>query len=177
MGSSSDLEIVKAHIASYPDFPKVGILFRDMFPIFQSPEALAALENLLVDHVKGLQGVDAVVALESRGFLLAPLISSKLGIPMVPIRKKGKLPGKIRKVDFALEYGTDTFEMQENSIKPGQRVVVIDDLLATGGTAKAACQLIRDFSGDVVELLVLMELKDLQGRNNVQCPVHSIVQF
>ncbi|KAK3912265.1 Adenine phosphoribosyltransferase [Frankliniella fusca] len=177
MGSLSDLEIVKAHIASYPDFPKLGILFRDMFPIFQSPEALAALENLLVSHVKSLQGVDVVVALESRGFLLAPLISSKLGIPMVPIRKKGKLPGKTRKVDFILEYGTDTFEMQENSIKPGQKVVIVDDLLATGGTAKAACQLIKDMNGEVIELLVLMELKDLKGRNNVPCSVHSLVQF
>ncbi|XP_034246951.1 adenine phosphoribosyltransferase [Thrips palmi] len=177
MDLTSDLEIVKAHIASFPDFPKPGILFRDMFPIFRSPQATAALENLLVEHVKSLNDVDVVVALESRGFLLAPFVSSKLRLPLVPVRKKGKLPGKTREVEFTLEYGTDTFEMQEDSIKPGQKVVVIDDLLATGGTGKAACQLIRDMGGEVVELLVLMELIELQGRSNLPCSVHSIVQF
>lgn len=177
MENKSDLEIVRAHIGTYPDFPKPGILFRDMCPIFQSPQATAALENLLISHVKSLSGVNAIVALESRGFLLAPLISSKLGLPLVPIRKKGKLPGKTRKVEFSLEYGTDTFEIQENSIKAGQRVVIVDDLLATGGTAKAACQLVTEMGGDVIEVLVLMELLDLSGRSDVPCPVHSLVQF
>lgn len=131
-----------------------------MFPILQSPIATAALINLLVQHVQSLDGVAGVIALESRGFLLAPFISSKLGLPLIPVRKKGKLPGKIRKVEYALEYGTvsfhhltvvischipkfilvwliafvqDTVEMQDGSLKPGQKVIVVDDLLATGG--------------------------------------------
>ena len=177
MPSTSDLELVKSHIASYPDFPKPGILFRDMFPILQSPQATAALEKLLVEHVKSLDGIDAIVALESRGFLLAPLISSKLGLPLIPIRKKGKLPGKTKKVEYALEYGSDIIEMQENSLNQGQRVIIVDDLLATGGTAKAACQLIQELGGEVSELLVIMELQELNGRSKVPCPVHAFIQY
>lgn len=177
MESSSDLEIVRANIASFPDFPKPGILFRDMFPIFQSPKATSALENVLIEHVKSLSGVEALVALESRGFLLAALITSKLGLPLIPVRKKGKLPGKTKKVEFTLEYGSDAFEMKEDSIKSGQRVVIIDDLLATGGTARAAHQLVKDLGGEVIELLVLMELTELSGRTNVPCAVSSLLQF
>ncbi|XP_067001759.1 adenine phosphoribosyltransferase [Anabrus simplex] len=170
------IKIVRDNIRSYADFPKPGIIFRDIFSVLKVPEAFKILQELLVQRVK-LKAPDAVIGLESRGFLLGPIIALQLGLPFVPIRKKGKLPGKIKQLSYTIEYGEDTFEIQTDGLQKGQNVVLVDDLLATGGSLRAACTLVNQLGAKVVECLVVMELKDLNGQENIPVPVHSIVQF
>uniref|UniRef100_A0A1B6LPU1 Adenine phosphoribosyltransferase n=1 Tax=Graphocephala atropunctata TaxID=36148 RepID=A0A1B6LPU1_9HEMI len=173
---SEKIDLVKKHIKRYPDFPKPGILFLDIFSVLRSSVAFQALQTLLTSHVRGLGGVDVIAALESRGFLFGPTLALELGLPFVPIRKKGKLPGKVNQVAFTLEYGTDVFEIQTESILPSQKVVLLDDLLATGGSLAASCQLIAQLGAQVVECLVVVELMDLKGRDKVPAPVYSFIQ-
>lgn len=135
-----------------------------------------AIRDLLVDRVKNSPiKIDAIVGLDARGFLFGFTISAELGIPFVPIRKKGKLPGKCRSLEYTLEYGSGTVEIQENSIGPGQNVIVVDDLLATGGTLNAAHQLITGCGANIAEIIVIMELKSLEGRKNI--PSKNIYTF
>ncbi|CAH0380881.1 unnamed protein product [Bemisia tabaci] len=181
MDSSSrekKIEILKSLIQEYPDFPKQGILFRDLFSVFKNVEALQILQELIFDHTNSLsKSVDVVAALESRGFLIGPLIAIQLKVPFVPIRKPGKLPGNVQKVDFELEYGSDSFEVQIDSIKEGQGVLLVDDLLATGGSLEAASKLLTSKGAKVVENFVIMELCDLKGRSRLTSPVHSLVKY
>ncbi|XP_023711779.1 adenine phosphoribosyltransferase [Cryptotermes secundus] len=179
MDQEQKLEFVKNHIESYPDFPKPGILFRDLFSVLRNPCAFRALQEVMIEHVS-LQLTpkpEAVVALDARGFLIGPLIALHFDIPFIPIRKRGKLPGQVIQVSFALEYGTDIFEIQSVGIKSGQNVLIVDDLLATGGSLNAACQLVQQLHATVLECLVIIELVDLKGRDNVKAPVHSLIQF
>ncbi|EFA06669.1 adenine phosphoribosyltransferase [Tribolium castaneum] len=169
---------IKANVTSYPDFPKPGILFRDLFSVFQKPELIAILRDVLVSFARKIEPpAECIVGLDARGFLLGPLMAIDLNIPFVPIRKKGKLPGKILSAQYALEYGHDTVEIQENSISKGQRVLLVDDLLATGGSLGAACQLVRGAGGEVAGCLVLMELEGLKGREKVPAEVLSIIKY
>lgn len=132
-----------------------------------------------MQHIKAAHpsGVDALVGLDARGFLLGPWIASLLQIPFAPVRKKGKLPGETLSVSYAKEYGVDHFEMQRDAVTQGQRVVVLDDLIATGGSAKAAEELVKHAGGSVVEFIFFIELKALEGRKVLKAPVHAILEF
>ncbi|KAK7115021.1 adenine phosphoribosyltransferase-like [Littorina saxatilis] len=172
------LDQVKSLISSHPDFPKPGILFRDIFPVFRNPKVFRHLIDLLCEHVKtAVPKAEVIIGLESRGFLFGPMMAEQLGIAFAPVRKAGKLPGKCRSVSYSLEYGTDKFEIQDESVKPGQSVVIVDDLLATGGTMKAAVELLEGLGAKVDECLVVIELKDLNGKAKVTKPFHSLIHY
>lgn len=178
MNDEQKLEFIKKHIGVYPDFPKEGIEFRDIFTALTNGEVCIYLKDLILSHIKSTcPNIDAVVGLDSRGFLFSFLIASELGIACVPIRKKGKLPGIVESVEYVLEYGTDIFEIQKAAIKPGQRVLVIDDLLATGGSMEAAIKLIRKVGGIIEEAYVVLELAFLEGRKRLDCKVHSLIEY
>ncbi|KAF7267468.1 adenine phosphoribosyltransferase [Rhynchophorus ferrugineus] len=178
MEKEAILETLKNAVKSYPDFPIPGVIFRDLFSVLADPQLFPLLKKCLIEEVKAINPpVECVVSLDARGFLLGPIIALELGIPFIPIRKKGKLPGKVRSYDYTIEYGQSTVEIQENSVKPGQKVLVVDDLLATGGTLDAACKLIKQEGGDVVSCLVVMELNDLKGREKISANVISLLQF
>jgi len=168
--TSKLIELVKASIRPYPDFPKPGVCFQDLFGVYANPEASEALKCLLKHKAKELDGkVDAVIGLDARGFLLGPEMSWTLGVPFVPIRKKGKLPGDCLGTEYELEYGSASVEIQktvftERKIK---RVVIVDDLLATGGTMAAAVKLVGECGAQVEECFVVIELKDLKGREKI----------
>ncbi|CAL4124252.1 unnamed protein product [Meganyctiphanes norvegica] len=171
-------ERIKKNIAAYPDFPKPGIVFRDIFSILMDPSLSADLMALLEERIATIcPDADIIVGLDSRGFLFGMPLALKLKKPFAPIRKKGKLPGVLKRVTYSLEYGSDVFEAQSDSIKPGQKVVIVDDLLATGGTMEAACKLVSDMGGEVQLCLVCIELSGLKGRDKVPNPCHSIVQY
>ncbi|KAL0113830.1 hypothetical protein PUN28_011278 [Cardiocondyla obscurior] len=176
MDRNYKLQILKNAIKSYPDFPKPGIIFQDTFGVFYNNVALKALKDLIVEHVSSLE-IDLVIGLDSRGFLFGPIICMELNKPFLPIRKKGKLPGKIIQQKYALEYGEATFELQTEFIKKGTKVLIVDDLLATGGSLGAAVQLVNSVGADVIECLVIMELTLLKGRDKVGAPVHSFIQY
>ncbi|XP_022337843.2 adenine phosphoribosyltransferase-like [Crassostrea virginica] len=176
--SDSRIDRIKSEIKEYPDFPKPGILFRDIFPVLRKPDVFQELIDVMVDHIKAkAPDVELIVGLESRGFLFAPLIALRLNCGFAPVRKKGKLPGEKERVEYSLEYGTDVFEVQKESFKPGQSVVIVDDLLATGGTMKAACELIAKVGANVVDCLVVMELTDLNGRSKLTKPCSSLISY
>ncbi|XP_070574481.1 adenine phosphoribosyltransferase-like isoform X1 [Ptychodera flava] len=178
MTSEYDLEKIKQIIKSFPDFPKPGIMFRDIFPVFRNPKALEALVDYLVDAIKTKAGeVDIIIGLEARGFILGPMIAVKLGAAFAPIRKKGKLPGKCIQVSYSLHYGQDVFEAQEDAVKEGQKVVIVDDVLATGGTMSAAGKLVSQMGGELKLGLVVIELDELNGKSRVSFPVHSLIHF
>ncbi|EFN76926.1 adenine phosphoribosyltransferase [Harpegnathos saltator] len=176
MDKNEKLQLLRNAIRTYPDFPEPGILFRDIFGVFQNIAALRAMRDLIVEHILFLE-IDLVIGLDSRGFLFGPMICMELGKPFLPIRKQGKLPGKVMKQDYTLEYGKATFELQTEFIKNGTRALIVDDLLATGGTMAAAVQLLKSVGADVVECLVIIELTTLKGRNKVGVPVYSFVQY
>ncbi|XP_047350336.1 adenine phosphoribosyltransferase [Vespa velutina] len=176
MDKTQKLKLVKDSIKNYDDFPKPGINFLDIFPVFQNTFALKALRDLLVEHVLFLE-VDLIVGLDSRGFLLGPMVCIEIDKPFIPIRKKGKLPGKVLSQNYALEYGESTLELQVESIKEGTRVLIIDDLLATGGSIGAAVNLLKSVNAKIVECLVVIELTKLKAREKLNVPIHSIIQF
>ena len=151
------------YVRTIPDFPKKGIMFRDITTVAQDADGLRLAIDSMQDLVKDID-FDVVVGAEARGYIFGTPIAYNLHKPMVMIRKKGKLPWKTISQDYDLEYGTATLEIHEDAIKPGQRVLVVDDLLATGGTVKAMAQLVEKLGGKVVGILVLMELKGLNGR-------------
>ncbi len=158
-------DIVRENIREIPDYPSPGVLFRDITPLLANGPAFGALIDALAEHYEGQ--VDAVAGLESRGFILAAPLALHLGVGMITVRKAGKLPGPVIGVDYALEYGTARMELRPDSIHEGQRVLIIDDVLATGGTARASVQLVEQAGGVVVGLAMLMELTDLAGRDRL----------
>lgn len=160
------IELLKSQIRDVPDFPKPGIIFKDITPLLASPEAFRAATELMVEHYQPMK-LDAVVAIESRGFIFGSTLALSLGIPLQIVRKPGKLPYKTDAVEYTLEYGTDRLEMHQDSLRQGDRVVVMDDLLATGGTAAATVQLVGTQGADVVECGFVIELAFLDGRAKV----------
>ncbi|XP_066587063.1 adenine phosphoribosyltransferase [Prorops nasuta] len=176
MEKQQKLEIVKNAIKSYPNFPKPGIIFRDIFSIFCNINAMKALKDLLISYTSNLE-IDAIVGLDSRGFLLGPLISMEIEKPFFPIRKKGKLPGKVLQESYSLEYGESVFEIQTDQLSQGMRVLIVDDLLATGGSMKAATQLLTKLGTKIIECLVVIELTGLKGRQRIGVPIQSLIQF
>ncbi|XP_041376026.1 adenine phosphoribosyltransferase-like [Gigantopelta aegis] len=178
MSKDDRIEKIKEKIGAYPDFPKPGIFFRDIFPVLLDPTTFRLLNAVLVEHIKTkCPGVQLIIGLESRGFLFGPNLAQELNIGFVPIRKKGKLPGEVFGVEYKLEYGLDRFEIQKNSVKPGQKVVIVDDLLATGGTMKAACELMTMVKAEILECLVVIELDFLKGRDKLTKPIHSLIHY
>ncbi|XP_008279729.1 adenine phosphoribosyltransferase isoform X2 [Stegastes partitus] len=178
-GSESKLQLVHKHIRAFPDFPKKGVLFRDICPILKDAAALTAVIDLFEEHVRiSHQQVDLIVGLDARGFLFGPLLAQRLGVGFVLIRKKGKLPGATVSVSYDLEYGKAEAEVQEDAVAAGQKVLIIDDLLATGGTLYAACELMRKQQAEVLGCMVVIELRELNGIDKVKPhSVFSLVQY
>ncbi len=171
------MDILKEHIRDIPDFPKKGIVFKDITPVLRSPQAFAAAVDGLVDAV-ATHEFDLICGIESRGFLFGAAMAYRLGRGFIPVRKPGKLPYRTIQESYALEYGTNTVEIHEDAVDPGQRVLVVDDLLATGGTAEATGKLIRRLGGVVAAYLFVVELSFLNGRPRFQdAPVLSLVQY
>jgi adenine phosphoribosyltransferase len=158
------LELIREHIRSVPDFPKPGILFRDITPVLASPPALAATVELLTERYAD-EHLDHIVAIESRGFIFGAPLALALNKPLHLVRKPGKLPWKTEQLSYTLEYGSNALEIQHDEIQQGGRTLIIDDLLATGGTAAAAAQLVAGQGGQVVEAAFVIELADLGGRS------------
>ncbi len=153
-------------IRDVPDFPKEGVIFKDITPLLADAGALVEAVRQLAEPFRD-KSVDVVVGMESRGFIFAPAVASELGAGFVPTRKPGKLPAETISHSYELEYGTDTLEMHADAIKPGQKVLMVDDLIATGGTMAAACALVRQLGGDIVGAAFLIELSFLNGRKKL----------
>lgn len=158
---------LEEYVRSIPDFPEKGVIFRDVTSVLQDADGLHLAIDTMQDLVKDLE-VDVVAGPESRGFIFGTPIAYNMHKPFVLIRKKGKLPCETVSIDYALEYGTATIEMHKDSIKPGQRVLIVDDLIATGGTTKAMIDLVESLGGKVVGIVVLMELAGLEGRKKIE---------
>ncbi len=167
---------LKDHIRAIPDFPKPGILFYDISTLLRHPDAWQVAMGRLAGLVRAYQP-DLLAGIESRGFLLAAPLALKLGCGFIMIRKKGKLPGAVTGLDYALEYGTDRVEVQADAVAPGQRVVIVDDLLATGGTMAAGISLLRNVGAVVPAAASLIELSFLQGRAKLDVPVETLVSY
>ncbi|KAI8865456.1 adenine phosphoribosyltransferase [Ramicandelaber brevisporus] len=176
---TKELDRVKELIRVIPDFPVKGIQFQDIVPIFSDPLAVESVISTIVQHLLatyGVRGVDVVAGLDARGFLFGPMVAARLGASFVPIRKKGKLPGETFTAEYVKEYGVDIFEIQTDSIKPGQQVVVVDDLIATGGSAKAAGTLVSKAGGKTLEYVFLVELIELSGAKALDAPTYSLIK-
>ncbi|MEW6301385.1 MAG: adenine phosphoribosyltransferase [Thermodesulfobacteriota bacterium] len=166
----------KALIRSIPDFPKPGIVFRDITPLLAHGPAWQETVNRIAEHYRGR--IDIVLGIESRGFLIGSAIAYALGHGIAVVRKPGKLPAATLRTSYALEYGSDALEIHQDAFAPGSRVLVVDDLLATGGTAEAAISLVRQLGGRVVEAAFIIELTFLGGRQRLApCEVFSLVQY
>lgn len=169
--------IAETLIRDVPDFPKEGIMFKDIAPVLQSPAAMVEAVQLLSDDARR-KDADVVVGIESRGFIFGVPVSMELGIPFTMARKLGKLPYDRISEEYALEYGTNTVEMHTDSINPGQKAYVVDDLLATGGTAAATARLIERLGGSVVGMGFLVELSFLEGRQNLLgYPICALIEY
>lgn len=169
--------LAKSLIRDVPDFPKEGVLFKDITPVLQHPAAFAEAVDLLAQDARA-KGAEAVVGIESRGFIFGTPIALQLGVPFAPARKLGKLPYERISEEYALEYGTNTVEMHVDAVSPGSRVYVVDDLLATGGTAAATARLVERLGATVCGFGFLVELLFLEGRKNLlQYPIHALIDY
>ncbi len=169
--------MLRENIRDVPDFPKPGIIFKDITPLLSNHKAFSATIESLAARYRDAK-VDVVVGIEARGFIFGAPLAEKLGCAFVPMRKKGKLPYKTVDISYDLEYGSAAIEMHTDAVSAGQRVLVIDDLLATGGTAGAACELVRGQGGEVVECAFIVELGFLNGRDRIKgVPIYSMVTY
>lgn len=176
MLEAKDYEYVRSTVREVPDFPKPGILFLDITTATKDTKAMELMIEFLYEKFKD-EKVDYVAGIESRGFIFGAPLACKLGAGFVPIRKPNKLPADTIKETYSLEYGTDTIEMHTDAVKSGDRVVVIDDLLATGGTAVAACNLVRKAGADVVAAAFIIELDPLKGREKIEAKDVKVVSM
>ncbi len=173
----SDLDLLKGLIRDVPDFPKKGIIFKDITPLLKDGAALRSACDLLAESFKGIT-IDQVVGIESRGFIFSPLLAYQLGAGFVPVRKKGKLPAAKETISYDLEYGTDSLEVHLDAFKKGTQVIIVDDLLATGGTAEAVIRLVEKLGAQVIGLAFLIELGFLKGRERLKdYRIHSLIQY
>lgn len=171
------MEQLKELIRSIPDFPKKGILFRDITTLLQNGPQFRRAIDILAEHYEGKK-IDQIVAVESRGFIIASPLAYKLNAGIIPVRKKGKLPYKTVETTYELEYGTDTLEMHADAFQPGADILIVDDLLATGGTAKATIDLVKKLKGKIVSICFLIELTDLKGIEKLKgYEVLSIIKY
>lgn len=170
-------EELKAKIRSIPDFPAPGVLFRDITTLLKDGSTFSEVMDDFASHYAE-QRLDAVVAVESRGFIFGAPLADRLRLPFIPVRKPGKLPAKKARIEYELEYGTEALEIHQDAIYPGQRVLIVDDLLATGGTILAAAKLVEEFHGEVAGLAFLIELTDLKGREKLRkYDVFSLIKY
>ncbi|EGV65839.1 adenine phosphoribosyltransferase [Yamadazyma tenuis] len=165
---------LKGNLKQFPNFPSEGILFEDFLPIFSKPELFQKLVDAFKLHV-GDKKVDYIVGLESRGFLFGPTLALALNAGFIPVRKPGKLPGPTFQAEFQKEYGSDKFEIQQGVIPEGAKVIIVDDILATGGSASAAGELVKLSKAEVIEYLFVMELDFLKGRDKLGKPVFTLL--
>jgi adenine phosphoribosyltransferase len=171
------MDALKSKIRHVPDFPKAGILFYDVTTLLRDPEGFRISIDSLANPYKG-KGISLVVGVESRGFILGSAVADRLGAGFVPVRKVGKLPSITVRVSYDLEYGSDSLEMHRDAIEPGQRVLIVDDLLATGGTARATVDLVKQLGGNVEGVVFLIELLELGGRARLQGEqVYAVLQY
>ncbi len=170
-------QTLKSKIRDIPDFPKPGIVFRDITPLVADPQALKLAIKQLIEPFAG-DSVDAVAGMEARGFIFGSLAAWELGVGFVPLRKPGKLPYEVQRESYDLEYGSASLEIHTDAVKRGERVLLMDDLIATGGTAAASCQLLEKLGAQVVGCAFLIELDDLNGRDRLTGrSVHTLLHF
>jgi adenine phosphoribosyltransferase len=167
---------IKDYIVIVHDFPKPGVTFRCYHSLLRDPVAFRTVIQTFAARYR-TSNLDAIIGLDARGFIFGSALAYELGVPFVMIRKSGKLPGKVEKIPYDLHYGKDTFEIEADSIQCGSRVLIIDDTLATGGTSKAACELVEKQGAEIFEVAFLMELTFLQGREKLAYPVFSLVSL
>ena len=169
--------LAKKLIRDIRDFPKEGIVFKDINPVLQHPEAFREAVDRMLQYGRS-RDADVVVGIESRGFIFGTPVALALNAGFVPVRKLGKLPGETIRAEYALEYGTNTVEMQKDAVKPGQRALIVDDLLATGGTSAAAAKLVEALGGEVVGMVFLVELGFLNGKDVLAgYDIHSLIEY
>jgi adenine phosphoribosyltransferase len=168
---------IKKYIRNIPDWPKKGIIFRDITPLLSDAKAFSRTVSRICRSFAGCK-IDYVAAVEARGFIFGAAVAQKLGAGFIPIRKKGKLPFKTERITYGLEYGKDTIEVHRDAVKKGSKVLMVDDLLATGGTMAAACKLIERIGGKIVGIAFLIELRDLAGREKIgKYNIKTIISF
>jgi len=169
--------LLKELVRDVPNFPKKGIIFKDITPLFCNPASLKEIVDKMSDHYAG-QKINVIVGAEARGFLIGPVVAVSLNAGFVPVRKPGKLPYETASMAYQLEYGTDTLEIHKDGIKPGDNVLMVDDLLATGGTMAACCNLVESLGGKIVGCAFIIELTFLHGRNLLsKHDVFSLIQY
>ncbi|KAM5499172.1 adenine phosphoribosyltransferase [Microsporum canis] len=170
---------LRSSLRQFPDFPSPGILFEDILPIFADPalheSLIRGLELHLLETYGADQKPDVIVGLDARGFLFGPSLALRLGAAFVPVRKQGKLPGPVITQEYQKEYGSDFFQMQKDAIKPGQKVIVVDDIIATGGSACAAGSLVQQLGGNLLGFVFMLELDFLKGRDKLPAPVYTLL--
>ncbi len=172
------MDELKKIIREVPDYPKPGILFYDITTLLKNAEAFKKVIDLLTERYRD-KGIDKVLGIDSRGFIFAPCVAYNLGVGFVPVRKKGKLPAETLSVDYDLEYGSNTIEIHKDSLEPGERVIIIDDLIATGGTATATAELVKSLGAELVEMAFMIELTFLKGRDSLpeNTEVFSVLKY
>jgi len=171
------MQLLKDKIRDIADFPKEGILFKDITPLVQDPSSLRLAVSELAAPYRN-SNITAVAGMEARGFIFGSLVAWELGLGFIPLRKPGKLPYDVQSVAYSLEYGEAALEAHIDAIKPGDNILLIDDLLATGGTAKASCELVEKLGGHIVACAFLIELAMLNGRKQLASyPIHSLIQY
>jgi adenine phosphoribosyltransferase len=173
---NNDEEFIKSKIRTIPDFPKPGVMFRDITTLLKDAEGFQRVMKVLEERYRN-KDINLIAGIESRGFILASALASRLGKGLVLVRKPGKLPGECVKEEYDLEYGKDAIEIHRDAITQGDKVLLVDDLIATGGTCEAACKLIEKLGGEVVECAFVVELPELKGREKLIWPAYSIVSF
>ncbi|MFZ5802621.1 MAG: adenine phosphoribosyltransferase [Candidatus Omnitrophota bacterium] len=172
-----DMQAVRKLIRDIPDFPKPGIIFKDITPVLQDAAVFRYVMDAMADQLKGTE-IDCVVGIESRGFIFSPVLAYRMKIGFIPVRKKGKLPYKTREIRYALEYGEGILEIHDDAIAKGMKVAIVDDLLATGGTALATAQLVEKLGGQVKKIGFLVELEFLAGRKKLKdYDVFSLIRY
>ncbi len=175
--TNNNIQKLRDNMRDIPDFPKPGILFKDITTVLKDPELL----KISIDELKKAIGdtkVDYIVGVESRGFIFGTALAYSMGLGFIPVRKPGKLPYKTKSISYSLEYGQDTLEIHEDAVQKGDKVIIVDDLLATGGTATATYKLLNDIGADVVYCAFLIELSELRGREKLSaCKVLSLINY
>ena len=169
-------EKLKNKIDSYPDFPKKGILFRDLSPLLKEPNLLEELIKNISEY-PFLLNADGIIAIDARGFIFGSLLAYEVKKPLIIARKKNKLPGKVLEKEYQLEYGNDSLSIQEKALKGLNKFIIVDDLLATGGTAKCVGDILLEQNKEILSLIVIVELISLKGRDNLSFPVNSLVSY